>query len=184
MRRDRAERNGTGRAGGTKGASSGGLLTRIVRAMRCFGGADSGATTIEFAMVGVTFTMLLAVIASFGVYFLRLTMLDLAVQKASRLIMIDQSITQQQFLADIKSYSLGFLQGQTINVAVQSASSFAAITPVANISSAGGSFSPGTNGSDVLVQVGYTDNLLQHFLPGFLSNVSSTVAFQIEPAPQ
>ena len=202
MRNDRAKRNRIGRGDSTSQDLPAGLLTGIAscclrlmgcgtvrgrRAARDFASARSGATTVEFAMVGTTFTVLLAIVASFGVYFLRLTMLDLAVQKSARILLIDQTVTQQQFLSDIKSGALGFLNGQTLYVAVQSGSTFGSITPVANISSGGGGslpFSAGTNGSDVLVQVGYQDSLLTHLLPSFLTNISSSIAFQIEPATQ
>jgi Flp pilus assembly protein TadG len=148
-------------------------------------GRDSGATTVEFALVGTTFFTLLMLATLFSVYYLRVTMLDLATQKAARLLMVNQSITATQFVADVKSYSFGLLQSQTVNVAVQSASTFGAITPVSNVS-AGGSlpYSPGTTGNDVLVQVGYTDSTLSFLLPSFLTNVSSTIAFQNEPSGQ
>jgi len=119
------------------------------------------------------------------VFYLRVTMLDLAVQKVSRQIMTNQTLTQSQFAANVKTASFGLLQNQTIYVAVQSASTFGAITPVANVA-AGGTlpYSTGTNGSDVLVQVGYTDNSLGSIFPSFLASVSSTIAFQREPSGQ
>jgi hypothetical protein len=165
-------------------------LQSVGRAIRrlAFGpSARRGATTLEFAVVGSTATLLLVVVALLGAYFLRLTMLDLAVQKAARIILMDQTVTQTQLVNDIQSYSLGLLGGQTVYVAVQSGSTFAGITPTANVSTGGGGslpFSPGTNGSDVLLQAGYQDNTLSHFLPTFLTNISSTIAFQIEPAGQ
>jgi Flp pilus assembly protein TadG len=155
------------------------------RAGRWFRGRDSGATTVEFAMVGTTFFSLLLLATLFSVYYLRVTMLDLATQKAARQLMVNQSITSTQFVANVKTYSYGLLQNQTVNVAVQSASTFGAITPVANVG-AGSSlpYNPGTTGSDVLVQVGYTDSTLGFLLPGFLTNVSSAIAFQNEPSGQ
>jgi len=112
-------------------------------------------------------------------------MLDLAVQKVSRQLMTNQTLTQSQFAANVKTASFGMLQNQTVNVAVQSASTFAAITPVANVA-AGGTlpYNTGTSGSDVLVQVGYTDSTLGNLLPSFITNVSSTIAFQKEPSGQ
>jgi Flp pilus assembly protein TadG len=153
--------------------------------MHKFRRADSATTTVEFAVVGSTFCMLLTLAALFGVYYLRVAMLDLAVQKVSRQLVLNQSLTQTQFITNIQTYSFGVLRGQTINVAVQSGSSFGAITPVANINGGGTlPYSPGSNGSDVLVQVGYSDSSLGIFLPNVLTNVVSAIAFQNEPSGQ
>jgi Flp pilus assembly protein TadG len=150
-----------------------------------FNGTDSGATTVEFAMVGSTFCMLFLLAALFSVYYLRVTILDLTVQKVSRQLLLNQTLTQSQFAAAVQSGSFGMLSGQTINVAVQSASSFGAITPVANINGGGTlPYNTGSTGSDVLVQVGYTDSSLGLFLPNFLTSVASTIAFQREPSGQ
>ena len=152
---------------------------------RNFIDTDSGTTTVEFAMVGSTFCMLLVLVGLFSVYYLRVTMLDLAVQKVSRQLMLNQTLTQTQFATAVQAASFGILQGQTLHVAAQSGSSFGVITPVANINGGGTlPYSTGSNGSDVLVQVGYTDNSLGLFLPNFLTSVSSTIAFQREPSGQ
>jgi Flp pilus assembly protein TadG len=160
-------------------------LARAVRLPRCvLKGTDSGATTVEFAIVGSTFCMLFLLAALFSVYYLRVTILDLTVQKVSRQILLNQTLTQTQFASAVQSGSFGILTGQTIHVAVQSASSFGAITPV-NVNGGGTlPYSTGSAGSDVLVQVGYTDSSLALFLPNFLTSVSSTIAFQREPSGQ
>jgi len=162
------------------------LPTQAVRRLRrhCIA-AGRGATTVEFAMVGGTFCMLLVMVGLFSLYYLRVTMLDLAVQKVSRELMLNQTLTQTQFAIAIQAAGFGLLNSQTINVAVQSASTFGGITPVANVNGGGTlPYSAGSNGSDVLVQVGYTDNSLGLFLPNFLTNVASTIAFQREPSVQ
>src|ERR1700689_1480729 len=143
----------------------------FIRLLKCdLRDTDSGATTVEFAMVGSTFCMLFLLAALFSVYYLRVTILDLTVQKVSRQLLLNQTLTQSQFAAAVQSGSFGMLSGQTINVAVQSASSFGAITPVANINGGGTlPYNTGSTGSDVLVQVGYTDSSLGLFLPNFLT---------------
>jgi len=121
----------------------------------------------------------------FSLYYLRVTMLDLAVQKVSRQLMLNQTLTRTQFATAVQAAGFGLLNSQTINVAVQSASTFGAITPVANVNGGGTlPYSTGSNGSDVLVQVGYTDTSLGVFLPNFLTSVASTIAFQREPSGQ
>jgi Flp pilus assembly protein TadG len=144
------------------------------------------AVDIEFAIAGSAFIVLLLLIVQFGLFYLRVTTLDAAVQTASRQILIGNAPTQAQFAAAIQSASNGMFAGQTIYIAVQSAPLFSAITPVANISSGGGGalpYNPGTSGSDVLVQVGYTDTSLLNLLPLFVGAVSVTAAFQNEPSP-
>lgn len=148
--------------------------------------ATAGVTSLEFAMVGGTYGMLLLGVFLFGIYFLRIVLFDMAVVQATRAIMIGQSVTQTQLVSNIKSKGFGLLDDQTIYVAVQSAASFDAIAPVANISTgAGGTvpFNPGTFGSYVLVQAGYDDNLLAAIFPRYVTNVVSTIPFQNEPNP-
>ena len=145
----------------------------------------AGTTTLEFAAVGGLYCAMLMLIILFSLYYMRVTMLDMAVQRVSRLILIGSPPTQAQFVTDLKNESFGLLDGQTIYVAVQSASTFGAITPVTNIST--GSSTPydtGSNGDAVLIQAGYTEHLLQGLLPQFITAVSSSAAFQTEPAPQ
>ncbi len=152
--------------------------------IRQFSNSKAATTSIEFAVAGSAFCFLLLLILLFGLYYLRITMIDWAVQTVSRKIMVGQVLTQAQFVASIQAASYGLLQSQTINVAVQSAASFGAITPVTNISSAGlFPYNTGTYGSAVLVQVGYTDSTLAKFLPTIVSSVSSSIAFQREPSP-
>jgi len=158
---------------------------RGLRLVRQFIAAKSGTTAVEFAAVGTTFFMVLLLAVLFSTYYLRVTMLDLAVQKVARQLMVNQSLSQSQFITNLNTASFGILQGQTINVAVQSASTFGAITPVANVSGGGTlPYSVGTTGSAVLVQVGYTDSSLGGFLPNVLTNVASAIAFQREPSGQ
>ncbi len=146
---------------------------------------EGGVTAVEFALIAATFFMLLLLVVQFGLYYLQVTMLDLAVQKASRYLLINQSLTQAQFVADVNSASLGLLAAENLNVAVQSATTFGAITPVANISGTGAfPYNPGTYGSAVLVQVGFTGNVIANFLSAYIPGVSSTIAFQREPDPQ
>ncbi|MGD0107763.1 MAG: TadE/TadG family type IV pilus assembly protein [Rhodopila sp.] len=153
-------------------------MTRLIADRR-------GVAALEFAIVGGTFFLLLLLVIQFGLYFVQVTALDLAVQKASRQILINQPVTQTQFVANIQADSFGLLQSQTIQVAVQSADSFGAITPVANIAGGGSlPYNTGTYGSAVLVQVGYTGNAIANLLSQFVPGVSSTIAFQREPSPQ
>jgi Flp pilus assembly protein TadG len=182
MQRNDPDARETARTAPVPSPTRGGIPRRLIRGLRT---DCSGATAVEFAMVGSTFFSLLLLATLFSVFYLRVTMLDLAVQKVSRQLMTNQTLTQSQFIANVKTNSFGMLQNQTVNVAVQSASTFAAITPVANVA-AGGSlpYSTGTNGSDVLIQVGYTDSTLGSLLPSFITNVSSTIAFQREPSGQ
>ncbi len=144
-----------------------------------------GVTAIEFALIAATFFMLLLLVVQFGLYYLQVTMLDLAVQKASRNLLINQSLTQAQFSNAVYNASLGVLAAENLHVAVQSATSFGAITPVANISGNGTfPFNPGTYGNAVLVQVGFTGNVIANLLLPYVPGVSSTIAFQREPNPQ
>ncbi len=161
-------------------------LGPVLSAARDCGWRDTrAAASVEFAIIGFTFVFLLISVFELGSYYLRIAVLDAAVQRASRQIMLMANPTQAGFLALVIADSAGVLSHQTLYIAVQSATTFAAITPVANLSTGGGGtlpYSYGSYGSDVVVQVAYQDNAMGKLLPSSLKNVSSTIAFQNEPA--
>jgi hypothetical protein len=157
------------------------------RLMHKFVGARSASASVEFAMVGTVFVFILTLFSMSGMYYYKITMLDLAVQTVSRNILVGNIISQNQFVADVKAASNGILQGQTIYVAAQAGSSFASLSPITNVSTGGTGgalpYNTGTYGSDILIQVGYTDTTLSYILPKFITSVISTIAFQREPSP-
>ncbi len=158
-----------------------------------FCAATGGSATVEFAIVGFTFIFMLLAVFELGTYYLRLAVLDLAVQQASRQLMITNSatlpapttptiLTAANFSTLILSDSYGLLNGQSLHIAVQantskasSGTGFGGIMAKTSLSTATGTTS-GNNvivayptsisyGSDVLVQVAYQDNIIKSLMP-------------------
>jgi Flp pilus assembly protein TadG len=150
-----------------------------------------GIVAVELALILPIYLLLIGGVVEIGIEFMIQIVLDHAVSVSAREIQIGNATSASAFGTDVcNAASSMVLQSCTTNlqVNVSSGSSFAALT-VATVNSAGtltpAAFSPGTAGSDILVQVAYTRpyffKLLGTVIGSNTNTVLSTIAVQSEP---
>jgi Flp pilus assembly protein TadG len=150
-----------------------------------------GVTTLELALILPIYLLMIGGVLEIGLEFMIQVVLDHAVSISAREIQIGNATSASTFATDVcNAASSMVLQSCSTNlqVHVSSGSSFAALT-VATVNSAGtltpAAFSPGTAGSDILVQVAYTRpyffKLLGTVIGSDTNTVLSTIAVQSEP---
>lgn len=153
---------------------------------------DKGATAVEFGLIAVPFFLLISMWLELGLTLFQQTLLDNAVRKESRLIRTGQitSSGATTFAANLCSDVQALMSCSGIQVNVKSAATFAALSSAvpSNASSqmTATGFAPGSSGQDVLVQVGYTRNIVVPLASQFLGKngtllIYSTIAFRNEP---
>jgi Flp pilus assembly protein TadG len=162
---------------------------RFRRHVAALPGNETGTAAVEFALVGLSFTLALFFILEVGAAMAVQTTLDEATRVASRLIRTGAvtSTGATTFVASLCAH-LPLLPNcsSTIQYNVVSGSSFASLSTaiVTNNSNqmTGTKFSPGSTGQDVVVQVGWALPVVGSLL-GKNGSVLlvSTVAFQNEP---
>lgn len=175
--------------------------TRVsfAEAARNFGGNRKGSAAVQFAMIGAPFLLMLFAIIEMTMMFFAQQVLENATQDAARLIMTGQAkaYTQAQFKAALCDKLSGtfFDCSGGIYINSQSSTSFSGIAPVNPIDSSGKfvnnfSFTPGSSGSIMLVQVFYRWPLFVTTLGYNAGNVdgsyrllSGAAAFRNEPYP-
>lgn len=165
--------------------------------LRRFFATHSGATAVEFALVGPPFFALLYAILQTALVFLAQQVLQTATMQAARLIMTGQAqagnYTAAQFQQAVCTNATTMFNCANIYVNVQTFSSFSSVTmlnPVSNgtFSSSGMSYSPGGTGDIEVVQVFYQWPVWPGPLGFSMSNTSgntrvlvATAAFRNEP---
>jgi len=121
-----------------------------------------GANAVEFALISPVFILLLFVSVELGLTLFTQSNLNYATRGAARLILTGQvqsgggvSMFTSRLCSDVGS----LIPCSSLEYNVQSGSSFSALSPTVQTNSSGDmtntQFSPGSAGSDVLVQVGY-----------------------------
>ena len=150
-----------------------------------------GLATVEFAVVGSIFILLVCVAIDLGMLLTTQSALDNAARDGARLILTGQvqngggaALFQTQVCADVSS----LIPCAKLVYSVTSGSGFAALSPSMQAGGTVGAtpFSPGTSGQDVLVQVGYSRPFLIPWVGRTLGGngsvlLVSTVAFQNDP---
>jgi Flp pilus assembly protein TadG len=156
----------------------------------------SGTAAVEFALVGPLFVFLMAVAFDLGLLLFTQSVLNAATLTASRIIMTNQTGgSSTSFTTALCNNMEGLVPCADLQYYVQSASSFSAMNPIGtsggNLKNAG-TFSPGSAGADVVVQVAYSRPTLIPWAliyvgghDSVISNSSnllvSVVSFQNEP---
>jgi Flp pilus assembly protein TadG len=123
----------------------------------------SGAHAVEFALIAPVFLLLLLSCVQLGLIMFTQADLDDAAYDAARLIMVgtvqESSDGAATFDAKLCSEVNVLIPCSSLQYNVQSGSSFAALNSTVQTDSEGNmvdtEFTPGVQGSDVLVQVGY-----------------------------
>ncbi|WP_400768128.1 TadE/TadG family type IV pilus assembly protein [Methylosinus sporium] len=150
----------------------------------------SGATAVEFAFIAPIFVLILVVWIDLGMTLLAQSVLDSATLRAARSVKIGATTTSAAFKTKLCSYLYAVVPCSSIKYSVQSGTSFSALSTTITTDSSNAltntSFSIGSGGSDVLVQVGFTRTLFAPWLSAFFGKngyllILSTVAFQNEP---
>lgn len=159
--------------------------------------AQSGATAVEFAMVGPIFIFLMCVGFDLGLMLFTQSVLNNAVRDAARLIETNQGGGASAFSSKLCSDMEGLVPCANLQYYVQSAASFGAMSAGVTTDAGGnlksnGTFSPGTAGEDVVAQVAYNRPTLMpwamRYINGTIGKASkdstllvATVIFQNEP---
>ena len=170
------------------------LPTRVARR---FARHQDGAAAVEFALVAVPFLALLFAILETALVFFAGQMLEAAVTDAGRLIMTGQAqgFSQADFKTQVCNRLAGGLFDCTngVYVNVQTYSSYAAIntaSPISNgqFDTTQMAYSPGVQGSIVVVTLYYEWPIYLSLLGGNLSNLNggsrllvATSVFRNEP---
>jgi Flp pilus assembly protein TadG len=176
------------------------MIARLSRSLLRFGGNNSGAAAVEFALVAVPFVALLVGLFQTGLVFLAGRELDEAVSQASRYIMTGQaqnaSMTQSQFNSWVCQNIYALFNCNNLMVNVQTYSSFSSAStsaPTLTYNAQGQvtnswSYAPGGPGDIVVVQAIYQWPVVLGPLGFNLSNLGngdrllmSTAVFKNEP---
>jgi Flp pilus assembly protein TadG len=163
---------------------------------RAFIRREDGSTAVEFAMVAAPFLALLMAIFVTAFVFLTQQVLQTATTQSARLIMTGQAQTQQTTAAQFQQQvcaDAGILSCANLYVNVQTFSSFSTVSPLnpvqsGNFNSATMSYSTGSPGDIMLVQVFYKLPVYAAPLGFNLSNINgnmrllvATAVFRNEP---
>jgi Flp pilus assembly protein TadG len=158
--------------------------------------AQRGAAALEFALIAPFFIFFISVVFDLGLTLFTQTLLNNAARDAARLIETNQSGGSAAFATKLCNDMEGMVPCGSLQYYVQSANSFAAMN--ASVQTSGGNlkfngtFSPGSPGQEVVVQVAYNRPTIIPWAVPYLngpdvviSNASnllvSTVSFQNEP---
>lgn len=160
--------------------------------------AENGAAALEFALVGPFFIFFVCVIIDLGLLLFTQSVLNNAVRDAARLVMTDQTGgSAASFSAKLCDDMGSLVSCSNLQYYVQSADSFSDMSTAVTTNASGnlanaGTFSPGSPGQDVVVQVAYNRPTLLPWTIPFVDGTSvtlskpsnllvATVAFQNEP---
>ena len=168
----------TGNAASRSGA--GALLRRFVQSRR-------GTTALEFALVGPLLLMLAFIIIENGLMLFAQAVLDNATVMAARQIQIGAVTTSDAFRFAVCSNISTFFNCPNLSLYVTTSSSAfpPAVTPSTSGTFANQSFSVGSRGDYVLVEVAYNRAFVAPWvisLDGATWVLLSTQAFQNEPS--
>ena len=171
-----------------------------ITARDSLGRSESGATTVEFALVAAPFVALLVALFQTALVFFAGRVLDETVEQASRYIMTGQAqtgnVTAAGFATYVCSNTFALFTCSNFMINVQNYSSFSAAntaTPTLTFDSSGAvtntwAYNAGNPGDIVVVQVMYQWPVLFGPLSFNLSNLSngnrllmSTAVFKNEP---
>lgn len=195
----------SGQAGGGMGTL--GMFRNLTRYFRCcarnasrFGNARQGTTAVEFALIAPAFLATLIAVLQTCVFVFAQATLQTAAMEAGRLIMTGQvqngNVTQSQFQNDVCPMIQPLFNCNNLMVNVQSYADFSSATasaPTLTYNSQGQvtnswSYSPGTPGQVVVVQliyqwsvVGGPLGFVLSNLPNNFSEVMGVTAFRVEP---
>ena len=145
------------------------ILTTAMRArarLGVFARADGGVAGVEFGLIAGLFILLIGFWMELGFSLLLQSALDGAVRKEARLIRIGQmtASSANAFKTNICNDVQAVMSCSGIQINVASANSFAGLSAAvpsdaqSRMTTTG--FNPGTGGQAVIVQVGYTRNLV------------------------
>ena len=162
-------------------------VRRLIRSRRAI-------TALEFAFVGPVFMMFTGMVEDSAVLLYQQAMLDNAVARASRLIRTGQiqlgAGTVTPFTTQLCTDIGGLIPCANLQYKVTSAATFASLSTTVTATTSGtlsgaGTFTPGTSGQDVVVQVAWNRPYLINWVgnlvnPGGTSLVVSTYAFRNE----
>ena len=155
-----------------------GRWRRLVRDTRA-------AATIEFAILGSTFILLVCMTLELGLVLFTQSVMDNALRDAARLIRTNQASSSSTFVSAVCS-EVGTVLVSSCSTSLQyyvaSASSFSSLT--AKTSTLPNTYTAGSSASDMIAQIGYKRNTIIPWAAKFLGNTDlliSTVAFQNEP---
>ena len=140
------------------------------------------SVAVEFAMVGIAYFTLLFLVIQGGIFYVRVTMLDMATEQVARLIMVNNNAstsspppaTAAAFAEDIQAKGYGLLQQGNITVTLEECAPQASTVTMSGtpVGCTGGFAAMSVN------NFGTADSTYQYY-PG-----SCTVAYTIAPAPQ
>lgn len=161
------------------------------KALRTFVRNEGGSSAVEFGLIGMMFFLLIGMWIELGLMVFMQTTLDNAVRKEARLIRTGQITASgaSTFKTNICNDVAALMTCANVQVNVISGPSFASLSnqvPTdANNRMTSTSFSPGSSGSAVVVQVGYTRPLTFALAAPFIGKnssqlVYSSIAFQNE----
>lgn len=155
-----------------------GRWRRLVRDTRA-------AATIEFAILGSTFILLVCMTLELGLVLFTQSVMDNALRDAARLIRTNQASSSSTFVSAVCSEVGTVLIAScstNLQYYVASASSFSSLT--AKTSTLPNTYTAGSSASDMIAQIAYKRNTIIPWAAKFLGNsdlLISTVAFQNEP---
>lgn len=171
-----------------------------LRSSKQFAACKKGAAAVEFALVAAPFFALLVALFETAMVFFAQRVLDETADQVSRYILTGQAqtsgMTQAQFATYVCQNTLGLFNCNNFMINVENYSSFASAntaTPTLTFNSQGAvtnqwSWSPGSQGNIVILQIMYQWPIILGPLGFNLSNLSngnrllvSTIAFKNEP---
>ena len=166
--------------------------TRARARLSVFARADGGVAGVEFGLIAGLFILLIAFWMELGFSLLLQSALDGATRKEARLIRIGQITASNAaaFKTNLCNDVQAVMSCSGIQVNVASDNTFAALSAAvpsdaqSRMTTTG--FNPGTGGQDVIVQVGYTRNLVIPIVNAVMGKngtllIHSSVVFQNEP---
>ena len=178
-------------------ASRGGWLRRLRRLIpQRIRRDESGATTIEFAIVATPFLGALFMMVETGYVFFAGQVLDSATTDTARLILTGQTagFSATSFRNDLCTRTMGLIDCNSIVIVVQTYASWSAVDVTPPVDTSGNLtqttdvFNPGAGGSIVVVRAMYQYPVLIRSFGFDLANLAngnrlliSTVAFKSEP---
>ena len=169
------------------------LVRVAARSLRRFRTGATGAAAVEFAILGLTFTMVLCFIVEIGMTMLMQSTLSEAARSASRLIMTAASSNPEVSRCRSRPHSAPRCGCSWIAISSASTSSRATAFRAAGLRpdrcrkpARRGECSPGAAQQDVVAQVGYTRSLYFPILKDLIGTqgkllLVSIVVFQNEP---
>jgi len=159
--------------------------------------AQSGATAVEFALVGPLFIFMICIAFDLGLLLFTQSVLNNAARDASRLIQTNQGGGSSAFSTALCNDVTGLIPCASLQYYVQSAASFGAMSAGVLTDAGGnlknaGTYSAGAPGSDVVVQVAYNRPTIVPWIIPYLNGADAkiskdfnllvaTIAFQNEP---